>query len=69
MKPEEIIAALKQIDQLAVGLQTALKHSPAEVRAALSRSGFTFQRRIAIQRTSWVLVGACRKQISQMGGR
>jgi uncharacterized protein YqcC (DUF446 family) len=64
---EEVIQGLKAIEQLAMGLQTALKYSSPQIRTLLSRQGFTFQRRISIQRQTWVLVGQIRKQLQELG--
>lgn len=63
MEVSDLKKQLQQMEQFGLGLNLSLKHSSAQARAAMSRGGFDKNKRIVIQRFSYLLVKACRASL------
>lgn len=57
----EELQQLQQIEQLAIGLQIALKQSNSKVKTALLLNGFSKDRNFISLKFLYLLVGCCRK--------
>jgi hypothetical protein len=63
---QELKEHLTQLKQLAAAYNGALKHSSPQLRAALQHQGFTKDRRIVLQRFSYILTQACNLALSRL---
>lgn len=57
----QFFTQLRQVEQLSLGLQLALRGTTKEQRAALERAGFGKTRRFATQKLLFILVGCVRR--------
>lgn len=63
---KELREHITQLRQLAGVYNGALKHSSPQMRAILQRHGFTKNRRIVLQRFSYMLTQACNQALARL---
>lgn len=66
MDAKELKNQLQMLEQIGRAVNLALKHSSPEVRIALQREGFDKNKRIIVQRMTYLMVKACRSVMGRI---